>query len=71
MLAMVIFLLFLIFKFYFICMSVLSARMSVHHMYAGPVVPEEGIRNPGTGVTGGCESPWNQTLILLKSNQCS
>ena len=34
------------------CMGVLSARMSVCHMYA---VPKEGIRSPETGVTDGCE----------------
>jgi hypothetical protein len=39
-----------------VCMDVLPACISVHHLYAWcPQKPEEGIIFPGTEVTGGCE----------------
>ena len=31
--------------------------MSVHHKYAMPMEPEEGVRSPGTGITDSCEQP--------------
>lgn len=38
-------------------MSDLPACISMHHMPAVPLEPEEGIRSPGTRVIDGCEPP--------------
>lgn len=40
----------------FVCMSILSACVPVHHMYAWCAFgSEDGIEFPGTRVTGQCE----------------
>lgn len=36
------------------CVGVLSTYMSVYHMYAVLVWPEEGVRSPRSGVTDSC-----------------
>lgn len=42
--------------YYFICMGVLPAYISVYHMKALCLQrPEEGVRPPGLGVTGDCD----------------
>ena len=71
------FLIFYLFLFYFMCMNVLPACLSVHHMSAWcPGKPEEGIRFPRTGVTDGCKTPsvcwelnrwWGLDLWLLRT----
>jgi hypothetical protein len=44
--------------FYFLCMSVLSQCIYVHHMHAWcPQKSEEGVRVPGTRVMSICEPP--------------
>lgn len=54
--------------FYFMCVNVLSAFISVHHCQ----VPEEvrgEVESPGTGAMGGCEIPagfWESNLGLLQ-----
>jgi hypothetical protein len=42
--------------------------MSVQHVHAVPLNPEEGIRSPRTGVTDNCELPsgcWEKQPVLL------
>jgi hypothetical protein len=59
--------------FYFMCMNVLTAYMSMYDMCAWSLqMPEEGVGSPGTGITNGCELPlWDKTCVLSKSNQFS
>ena len=46
----------ILFKFYFMCMSVLPACMYVHHVHAWcPKRSEEDPGSPETGVTGSCK----------------
>lgn len=57
------------------CMGVLLALMSVHHMYIQyPQRPEKGIRSPGIGVredsechvgVGSCPDPLEEPPLLL------
>ena len=43
---------------FFMCIGVLSARVSVHYTCASACgVPEGGVGSPGTGVTDCCEQP--------------
>lgn len=46
------------FKFYFLCMTVLSTCMFLYiKCVPNPQRPEEGVGSPETGVIGGCEPP--------------
>ena len=58
-----------------LCMSVLLARMFVHHVLVWCTPrPEEDIRLPATGVTDGCELPCGclqLDLGPLEEQQCS
>jgi hypothetical protein len=56
-------------------MNVSPICICVHHTHALYLKwSEEGIRSPGTGVTGGCEplcGVGNQVQVYSKSNKCS
>jgi hypothetical protein len=56
--------------FVFKCMSALTERMTLHRLYAWyQRRPEEGIRCPGTGVTGSCEPSclfWESNPVLIQ-----
>ena len=54
--------------YYFMCMDVLSACVSVYYMCAAPKEARKAVRSFGTGITGGYELPceyWVLNLCLL------
>ena len=58
--------------FYFKCISVLPAQLSVHHVYAVLSELAKGVRSTETEVTDGCEQPhecWDPNLGPLQEQQ--